>query len=258
LHGRSPGEDRIVAALRYCRAYWSHHAVGASAILLAVSGLPFVHASYGWWAVSGVVLGVVGAVGQVAQRPSYATLLEERDLARAAADQRSELLEEALVVLMRRLSRDLDTDRRDTRVSVYCHRADVFVLLARIAHSQAWQRRGRPSYPDDHGVIGEAWDIGAAHIVDLPEDRAERIDELVDVGFDRSEAEALLMPSRSLVGVRLSQNGLHVGVLVVESVKARGVNGTTRDALTASPMLPSLCSLLYASRDHFPGMLVEP
>lgn len=220
---------------------------------MGLAGLPFAQGNYGLWALAGICLGLAGLSGQIVQRPTYTQLVEQRDRFREHAGRRSELLEEALATLMGRLSIELGVNRAHSRMSLYCHRDASFILLARTSDRQQWRAKGRPSYPDNQGVIGIAWDTGRATQFGLPEKASERVTELVKGGFAREEAKALKMPSRSLVGIRLTEGQEHVGVLVIESTMPRGVGTATLDLLEQSHMLPSLCTLMYSAKDHFPN-----
>ena len=255
MEHQSHGEDRLIAGFRLIRAYWHQAALLASAVALGLAGLPFAEKHYWYYAVAGMVLAGAGLVGQIAQRPSYARLVEERDRHKSHATRRSELLEEALETFMTRLSTEINTNRAHIRVSLYCHRDAHFVLLARISERLRWRAKGRPAYPDSQGVIGIAWDTGKATQFNLPEKANDRVEELVRKGFSRDEAKNLKMPSRSLVAMRLTEGQEHVGVLVIESINPLGVGTSTLDALTGSRMVPSLCTLMYSAKDHFPIML---
>lgn len=148
-------------------------------------------------------------------------------------------------------------DFGEARISVYRHRPHEFVLLARVSRSKDLERTGRQRYPDDQGVIGKSWDKGSFVANGLPRDRDEWVRACVDqYGIDEEAARGIAMQSCSLVGQRLdspSATKEELGVIILESTKARGVGGKTIDDLLSTAMyqlLQRMLSEVIASIDQ--------
>lgn len=230
------GEQRLLAAWGWAVGAMGH--IGT--VLLAMGSILL---AFGrdvpalFW--SGVGTSLVGLVVQVVRGPRYARLIRDERLAKARSAARSQSLVSILDAALRTFLEDLGVDTTTTRASVYRHRDGSFFLLARVSSSQALERRGRERYPDDQGAIGKAWDKGVSIVIDLPEDRAQwnRANEQ-DYGMDPMQVASIAMQARSLLGFRLELPAVppeRVGVLVVESLRPRGVNGATADAIAALP-----------------------
>jgi hypothetical protein len=231
-------------------------ATAASAILLALASIDDLANARSVLLSVGVSLGAAGILGMIFIRPSYARLLEERNDATIQAGIRSELLQRALISVLKRLASELKITNTHFRLSVYCHRGEHFVMLARHSGHSKWSRAGRMAYRESSDVISEAWYVGKSVVVDLPGDTSQRVRlQVENQGFSESDARGLTMPSRSLVGFRLVEGDDHVGVIVLESTQPRGVNSKTLDALPASVFVATIASVMAISRDHFPAMV---
>lgn len=154
------------------------------------------------------------------------------------------ILNNALMALVEDLTVDFDS----ARISVYRHVGDRFILLARVSQSLALEKVGRATYPDSQGVIGKTWDIGYNVKTKLPADRAAWNSECVATyGMSADTAAALTMHSRSLVGSRIDSLGVYprpIGLVIIESLKPRGVEGSTLDELSSSAIFPLLRAIL--------------
>jgi hypothetical protein len=255
MENQTRDEDRLVIFSRYVKAYWHAFGLVASATVISLASLPFAATFYLYMAVPGAILGIVSVSGQVLQKPSYVALIKQRDQSDGHARHRSMLLEKSLGVFLHRLAREIEATQSSVRLSVYCHKDASFVMLARVSANPKFEVKGRALYPDDQGVIASAWQNGRAYLSSLPQKKEERVEVLVEAGFPEDVANSLTMPSRSLVGVRLSENDEHVGVLIVESTAARGVGSSTLDRLESSKILAGVATMMYSSKDHFPTML---
>lgn len=112
------------------------------------------------------------------------------------------------------------------RISAYRHRESIgaFQLIGRYSEDPKYNQPGRPMYPEDQGVIRDAWRDGDA-VASLPDPETneegyyqEQKDEW---NIDRSTADSFTMKSREYVACALYEpKGEHrVAVVVVESVK---------------------------------------
>lgn len=142
--------------------------------------------------------------------------------------------------------------RSDIRVSLYCHHHErsVFIPIVRLAGNPLHTKNGRKEYRDTQGVISLGWQQGAARAIDLPEPRDQWNKELENLyDFSAEEASKLSMQSLSMVAVRLDNDQGPVGIIVVESLKKRGVNSGTTDAIYASRWYAPTASLMLSVRE---------
>ncbi|MFF2830931.1 hypothetical protein ACFVSK_04135 [Cellulosimicrobium cellulans] len=150
---------------------------------------------------------------------------------------------------LRSLLSDMDVDLSKARASVYRFRDEKFILLARVSQSQTLKRVGRHEYPSSEGLIGKTWDHGSAVATDLPEERSAWEDHCVrEYGMALATVKTLKMQARSMLGKRIeSASPAHeaVGLLVIESLAPRGVNGATQDNLPSLPSWPLVSAVLH-------------
>lgn len=143
---------------------------------------------------------------------------------------------------------DLSVDFTTARISVYRHKDRSFIMLARVSQSLDLEQKGRDTYPDKEGVIGLAWNHGSASVTNLPESRDAWDQKCVrEYGMRPSAMAGLAMQSRSLVGLRIDTHGAdpeHVGLIVLESLSARGVKGATLDELQTAQTFALLSEVL--------------
>ena len=124
-----------------------------------------------------------------------------------------------------RISRETFGYGNTERISVYRHRGgNAFQIMGRHSEDPTFKQKGRPIYPADQGVLGEAWrhDVATAELPDPsgnPEEYYRILEE--DWNIRREVAENFTMKSRSLVAcARYEPKGINpVAVVVVESTK---------------------------------------
>ncbi|OCI32808.1 hypothetical protein OERS_04000 [Oerskovia enterophila] len=147
-----------------------------------------------------------------------------------------------MALALRALLEDMSVDMSKARVSIYRHHGGRFILVARVSQSQSLKGVGRSEYPDSEGVIGRTWDRGSTCATGLPEARPDWDDFCVrEYGMDPTAVRRLKMQSRSLLGMRIESataNQAPVGLLMIESLAPRGVNGANLDGLTSLPSWP--------------------
>ncbi len=147
-------------------------------------------------------------------RGNYHTLLEEVRGSHYA------MCSSQLTSILRKALGYGDTER----ISAYRHRESIraFQLIGRYSENPDYNRPGRPMYPDDQGVIRDAWLDGdaTASLPDPKTDEESYYRELEDEwGIDRSTAENFTMRTREYVACSLYEpkNEHRVAVIVVES-----------------------------------------
>lgn len=112
------------------------------------------------------------------------------------------------------------------RVSVYRHTGKgYFVRLARFSGNPKFASSGRTKYPEDQGVVGEAWTNGSAKqtVTVLPgANRQGWINAIADVsGIPKKTLAGMAMESRVLLAHRIEDEAQHrpCAVLVFESTR---------------------------------------
>lgn len=207
-----------------------------------------------WWLVFvGAALTLVGVVVHVRLDPAYTVLLERAQGAQDQARESATALQGALRSILSRIAQHCELGSSHQRISIYCHVDDEFVMLARDSANPRWKVSGRTSYPGDKGVIGEAWELGTSTRRDWPVDRDEW-NELQEklYGIPRHDVEGISMQACSMVALRLTHDGNHVGVIVMESTEQRGVKSKHLTTARNSLLLASVCEILFSARPQFP------
>jgi hypothetical protein len=220
---------------RWLEAYGPQLTIALGAIAFAfISLIPRVR-DEGWlWLVSSVtgivfltavvltVLGNVFSAGRTRKVRSLSERIEELEgmLERVRVDYYDQFSFELSNVLRGTLGYG-DTER----ISVYRHRGrGAFQMIGRYSENPVYNEPGRTIYPDDQGVIGEAWRSGTAS-VNLPDPQEEPERYYVtlenDWNISRETAERFAMKSRSLVARALYEPRARerVAVIVVESAE---------------------------------------
>jgi hypothetical protein len=116
------------------------------------------------------------------------------------------------------------------RVSLYGHNGNAFVLAGRFSKNPLFAKAGRPSYPDDQGCIGRAWQHGECFVDNLPDPilnkRAWATVMEDDWEIPRSTSNHITMKSRAIYGCAFdhSSNSHRTAVLIIESTDPHGLN----------------------------------
>lgn len=187
-------------------------------------------------------------------RPRYSELahdnaVTEQDLADAHGG-----LQAALDSLLMHLLKDRGVAKPTCRISAYSVERDQFVLLSRSSVNPMHERRGRPTYALDTGVIGEAWAREGARQRFVVDTREEWEAELVSSGgFIPEDARALKMFSKSIIAVRVdTASGNKVGMLVLESEDKDEFAPSSVEALRKRPLTLAVTDLIAGWHEHFP------
>lgn len=154
----------------------------------------------------------------------------------------------------RDLLKECDIDADDTRISFYQHHAEEkkFALVGRASRNPTLCQRGRPSYPDDVGIIAKAWQEETAtdRVWFSDPEKWASYQERAH-GMDRAAARRIHMKSLSFLGVRIDDGDQPFGILVIESknrdrvtpehaetVRSHGAFSRIQAMLHVAPKLP--------------------
>lgn len=135
-------------------------------------------------------------------------------------------LRQHLCTVATNLLEHLGLNNSQCRISVYQHeeRHGVFIEAARVSPNPAWRASGRGRYPDDMGLIAQAWRTGDAYGQSnrtSPESWAKH--QANRFGIPYEIAIAITMKSQAVLGVRVSYDGRDVGVLMAESMDKNAI-----------------------------------
>lgn len=240
------GEKRLVLAWRWARgafAWLSPVLIAAGAILIGFS--PDNEWPFG----IGIVVSVLAVISQIVIGPRYARLIASERASTVRAAERATTIQKILHAGLRTMMDTLPVDFAQARISIYRHKGDHFIMLARVSDDLELQRPGRGRYPNTEGIIQKAWNGGSAVAVDLPEERSAWEQRCAtEYKMDPASLRGLSMQALSIVGKRVDLTGgsqvVPVGLIVIESLAKRGVNGKTLDAVLSSAAYPLLEQVL--------------
>lgn len=211
-----------------------------------------------WWGIGGAAAGLIYIVGLFTfLRPTYGALAKKEAYAQQALKSTRKSLQSTIDTLLQIQMKLLRLDGDSgVRISVYSVEHDEFVLIARRSKNPEHERRGRPSYPLQQGVIGDAWRSDSANYVSKATTRAEWNAECVEQGFTEEEAAALTMMARSTAAIRIDTfAGDKVGMLVIESEDKEQLTKATITNVRRSAAFQGLIAIISESHSQFPRVL---
>lgn len=171
-----------------------------------------------------------------------AQIAQLEDRAERGADKRRAAIGEKAHSLLD----ELEILNPDTRITVYQHEPEreTFVSISRVSDNPKWQKSGRAEYPDDQGLIAEAWHGGRATKFELSSDPEAWAEEVSMTGIPLDDAAKIAMKSLSYVGIRLDYGTRQVGVLMLEGTKPRSVTSRNADKVQQSTAYRELAAML--------------
>lgn len=241
---------------------WLPQALGALATVFSIVWGAFGEKVWttGLWAfIVAVTLATAAFLSQVLlQRPSYMSLaaqlrsLEqsaevEQGRLKAESAEKSAVLEQSMLVLLRHIADHCGASANSDRVSVYYFHEDRFVMLARFALHPDYRGAGRSEYPASQGAIGDAWSRGSI-AMELPTSRKQWERTLVAKhGYTAEQAASLAMHCVGIAALRIEVDRLAVGVIVFESTEADRVSQATLETAKESKLFAALSELVSVS-----------
>jgi hypothetical protein len=123
------------------------------------------------------------------------------------------------------------------RLSLFVRAGDCFELLARYSRSPGYTQLTQRRYALDEGCRGQAWQAGegCSWVVIDDDARTEPWTHAhMETGMSRESVEALRMPARTVVAIRVDDPRvaqLPLGVLVIESISTHRDLGATGQQL---------------------------
>lgn len=206
-----------------------------------------------WWIAS---IGFVAAASLV-----LGNILQTRqDGSIRAAELRSTILQqdqEDAANYLRRVIQQQVVDLLDetnivndhTRVSIYQHdpQRGKFIPVGRRSSNPELEEWGRPEYPDNYGIIREAWTgqkVFKFRLSGDPEEWAEEQNRLYDVPLE--VARNIRMKSRSYIGLRIDYGpaATKVGIAILESLTPQGVSSSMADTVMGTDAFYNLALAL--------------
>lgn len=280
--GVLPRKEPIAAlAVRWVSDYLHVGLTSVGAVATAIGGglvsiwspnkADWLHTWPGWLLLGGTLVTFVGACLSAARQARLSQLVETiAQLRREKADLEDEFgrTQETHQKMLRDYLVELAAQLRlsgNERISLYAHDGRNFRPLSRYAERPEFDRRGRPEYNQNEGVIGRAWADGdGKHFVsELPDpitDWRGYADRLLnDYGISEATAKAFVMKSRCLAAcvVLDSANAgrQRIAVIVVESTLPNGLNADKTFKVIRREQ-KALRSLLRRLRPYMPDLSI--
>lgn len=256
-------DGRVVRAVRYVTSQW-HEVAGVLSTGLALVASFTTPLTKPHWALvlSALAFLVTGAVFRARQTPSYSHLARDK----AAADEKAAGWEAAFpgligVHLRAILEHALPGDS-DARITLYVHNGSAFVAISRHSRNVSHKAMGRPAYPDDQGVIGDAWKSGDGQALrtglpDFTKTPEDYFSALEKDSIDRQVAERLTMKSGSLVALRIDEqtpSAEAMAVVVIESLNPGGLGNSSASTVQSDETWTLLQRFVTLASDFLPDM----
>lgn len=215
------GESRGIAFVRWMRGYILVVLEACAALAL---GLTWISGFQLAATIIGVAALVLAVVLRVLAKPTYGKLFEEYVSQQRTADQTRGALRKVLRAQLQRLAQEAGIDQADSRLSIYFHHEDCFILLGRYSANPTLEAAGRTEYPSDEGVISRVWANGCSSVTDLPDDLEEWVAaQIEEHGMSDQTARAITMKARSLGGHRIDTTAGPIGIVIRESMEPEAI-----------------------------------
>lgn len=188
--------------------------------------------------------------------PKLSELQSDLSLARSKASEAVTLTHKLMTGLLAEVLKTLSLYNDNCRISVYVQGDGAFYIVGRSSRNPELRKFGRTKYASDQGVIGKAWREQIAVQMNLPSTRPEWEAEMVAQGLPQDVASNLTMHCRSIAAFRLEEDGpggsRHIGIVVVESLNAREINGRKIDTMTHLAEWNMVRAAIESSRTELP------
>lgn len=267
VHDGNPPVRRL---LKWLSAAWEKfpwivNAIGgvvvlAVGMLTAVDGVPGRNAATYVWVLSGCFGGALLILGpflasrrskRIKELSGEITELQERKRRTDTATERDkQALRETLDETGLELLQECGVNTDDTRISIYQHhRIDrQFVMVGRTSRNPKLNESGRVTYRDSTGLIAEAWEHEVYHNTERATDpEVWAVNQTRRFRMDINEARSIKMKSRSFLGVRIDDNNVHVGILVLESTDPKRITPDHAENIRAHGAFMRLQCMLRAA-----------
>lgn len=202
--------------------------------------------------VVGVCLTAASGVINVVRRRRWFSLMQERTAAIDRSSSRTRSIQRIFDGMLIALAREMAISLGNARASLYIQVDQGLVLISRVSDHPAWRERGRSAYPLDQGAIGAAWTKSRSVQVDLPVDRDEWNNRMVDFGIPYEVAQGLTMQSLSIAARRIDTIAVKpnpVAIVVIEGERQRTVNARLLDELERSHAWELICIAVSQSEE---------
>jgi hypothetical protein len=189
-----------------------------------------------WVSGIGFALVWIGGLAQIPiawyamQHHQRISLLEAEVAKREAeAEEWSHHLKNLVQGVLYSLAKELrfgEGEKKADRITIYAHEdgpgGGYFIPLGRVSFNTVYEKVGRRIYPDDQGVIAEAWRHGEVYRFAYPDPKVKPEAYIAQLGKEGIPAEvvgAIRMKSRFFYGRRISDAHGHryLAVLILES-----------------------------------------
>lgn len=218
-----------------------------------------------WLLTTGSVLAVGGVTWGAVSAPKVQALVDQEKLAHSRALERTDSLRDILHLVLVEIARELELDLSHTRLSIYIHTDNDFVMVQRHSENPTLGAPGRARYPDNEGLISTVWALGGCRLLtNLKRNRDLWNSQCTEkYNIPAATAAQLHMQSRSLLGRRIdsrvNQREKPLGIIMLESSEPNGLTGEHKDSLEDfSGMLLEVLTLVVHRMDEQDGLSAVP
>lgn len=201
-----------------------------------------------WW-LSAITFGL-GTVAIWRRHPTRADLMRRNRALNSELDASEQGFFARLKLYLATLTNETLGLSDNCRTSLYRVGDDAVSCIGRYSKDVLLDKKGRVHYPLDQGCIGEALTSGRAVMsatCDPEADIDAYVDEMEAVwGMPPEVTRAMNMKSRHMLALALEQNGIRIGVVVVESVDDTELNFQEIERLLNDEERQKLTSFLTA------------
>lgn len=254
-----PSQEKIARSIEWFFKNW-HLLAGIAGALTVIyaAWLADSKIDHVWiyWVAGALTLAGMGR--GLILKPSYVELLRTTEQNEETLASHQAALKGVIETSLRALTDEVDSWNEHSRISCYTHNGNAFVMMARLSNNPHLATAGRAVYPEDQGVIAVAWKQGKAVRTGLPVSDTNAYRKMLSAEYRMTAGvvDRLSMKSASLLAVRVTdtRSEKHVGVVVLESTKPRGVTATTYKQLSESNTWRTFQTLMSTSADMLPNM----
>lgn len=140
------------------------------------------------------------------------------------------------------------------RITIYYEHEEEFYLLARHSKNPHFSKVHRQKFPLNQGVIGQAWQHDICTETDCPSSiNLDAYKEFMHqkYGYEHDKLESLTMQSCRYIAKAVSDAGIHIGVIVFESLNIEFMDDDKRVDLVLSYCSEHQSQIAKFVRDGF-------
>jgi|GEM_PF-3488327 len=140
----------------------------------------------------------------------------------------------------------------EDRLTIYIHdeKKQYFIPCGRYSPSPVYAKKGRPSYPENEGIIGEVW-LSGWHYKRYATAKEAREDSLKTYNMPRNTYKNLKLQALFFAGLRVSHDNTNYGLVMFESTDTNRYQEQEIKKILEE-QVPYLCSLIQGLKPYIP------